>query len=315
MERPPSPPRVALETTLLAHGVPRDAAVPLSRDLAAIVRAEGAEPALIGIVGGRAVVGMTEAQLEELLDAPAAGGGAVKVNTANLGLMLHGAAHGATTVSATLELAAAAGIRVFATGGLGGVHRGVAEHLDISADLSALTRFPVAVVSSGVKSLLDIAATREVLETLGVCVVGYRTDHFPAFYLRRTDPPIGVDARFDDADELAEFLAFELARSGRGIVVCNPIPQADEVARGDWERWLAEAMRRATAPGAPAIAGGRAVTPSALAHLHEVSGEATLRANIALVKSNAQLAARLAAAMASRHRTHPGPARPGRSAP
>src|SRR5690606_10624096 len=138
----------------------------------------------------------------------------------------------ATTVSATMEIAAAAGLRLFATGGLGGVHRGYAQRLDISADLAALARFPVAVVCSGVKSLLDVESTREALESLGVPVVGFGTDRFPAFYRRASEA--GVDARFDDPESLAAFLSQELARTGRAVVVANPIPAADEIAERDW---------------------------------------------------------------------------------
>jgi len=302
-------PRVALETTLLVHGVPTAGGAggaggvgrELARRLAAICREEGAEAAIVGVLGGRPIVGMSDAQVEELLGAasePRGRNGVAKLNTGNLGPALFRREHGATTVSATMELAAKAGLSVFATGGLGGVHpvaggREVSGgQFDISADLHAFTRFPIAVVTSGVKSILDIAATREVLETLGVCVVGYQTDEFPAFYMRESDRPgVGrVDARFDDAAELARFVRFELARSGRGIVVCNPIPAEREIAPGDWRKWLAAAEERAAASGAV----GRGVTPAVLGALHEVSDGATLRANIALVESNTRLAAKIA---------------------
>lgn len=300
--------RVALETTLLIHGVPPEAARPLADRLSAIVRNEGAEPALIGVIDGRPIVGMTNSQLDRLLAVasdPANGGpkSIPKVNTGNLGPALFRGRHGATTVSATMELAAAAGVRVFATGGLGGVHptlAGSAPHFDISADLGAFARFPVAVVTSGVKSILDLAATRELLETLGICVVGYQTDDFPAFYMRRCDkssgPAVGpVDVRFDDVEELAAFIRFELDRAGRGIVVCNPIPVEHEISPIAWRRWLAAAEGRVHAMGAS----GRAVTPAILAALHEVSDGATLKANIALIESNARLAAQIAARIRS----------------
>ena len=201
-------------------------------------------------------------------------------------------ADAATTVSVTMELASAAGVRVFATGGVGGVHRGYGEHLDISADLAAFTRFPVAVVASGTKSLLDVESTREAFETLGVPVIGFRCDRFPAFYLRESDA--GVDARFDDEEALAAFLAAELARTGRGVLVCNAIPEADEIGRADWENWLAGAQREAEGSA------GRDVTPAVLGALHRVSGGATMRANLSLVRSNARLAGRLAALMPAR---------------
>jgi len=286
-------PRVALETTLLLHGVPRGAAMELARELGEVVRGAGAEPALVAVIRGRAVVGVTEAQLAELLGLDPSL--APKLNAANLGVALALGRSGATTVSTTMELAAGAGVRVFATGGLGGVHRGWARDLDISADLMALTRFPVAVVTAGVKSILDVEATREALETLGVPVVGWRTDRFPAFYRREVGGTGGprVDERFDDLGDLARFVRLELARSGRGIVVANPIPEADEVAAADWERWLGEAEARAAGAGVT----GREVTPYILGQLHEISGGATLRANIALVKHNARLAGELARAM------------------
>jgi pseudouridine-5'-phosphate glycosidase len=271
---------VALESTLLLHGVPRDAASALAHDLDAIIRAEGASPAFVAVVDGRPTVGVSADEFRSLLlsrDVP-------KANTANLGVLIHRRSHGATTVSATLELAGAAGVRVFATGGLGGLHHGLARRPDISADLAALTRHPVAVVCSGVKNLLDVEGTRELLETLGVCVVGFGTDVFPAFYARSSGA--GVDARFDDIGSLADFIRFELARTGRAVVIANPIPVEHEIPRPVWEEWLAHATGAGIA--------GREVTPSILARLHEVSGGATLRANMALVKANASLAARLA---------------------
>lgn len=280
--RAAGPGHVALETTLLLHGVPKPEAAPLAAQLGAIVRAAGARPALIGILAGRPIVGLTEAELAELLAAE----NIAKVNTANLGLALHRRAHAATTVSTTMELAAAAGIRVFATGGIGGVHRGYGAHLDISADLAAFTRFPVAVVTSGVKSLLDVESTREALETLGIPVVGFRTDRFPAFYLR--DSAARVDDRFDEPEDLAAFISSELTRTGRGIVVAHPIPEAEEIPPNLWREWLTLASEQESS------AAGREVTPRILARLHDISGGRTLRANLALVRENARLAARLA---------------------
>ncbi|MGE3107330.1 MAG: pseudouridine-5'-phosphate glycosidase [Phycisphaerales bacterium] len=312
-------PRVALETTLLLHGVPRDSSLQLFRDLAAAVR-EGsagiAEPAVIGVKAGQPIIGMTEHQFMGLLEpnprsrasgapgspAPSehrsAGGATPKLNTANLGVALHRHLDGATTVSTTLELAAAAGIRVFATGGLGGVHRNFHSLLDISPDLAALTRFPVAVVCSGVKSILDIASTREALETLGIPVIGFQTDVFPAFYLHSSPPPaspLAVDARFDDPADLARFAARELARTRRAVVIANPVPREHELSPADWTRWVSQAMSDADAAGVT----GRDVTPFVLSRLHDLSMGATLHANIELVKSNARLAGRLAKEMAT----------------
>ncbi len=327
---------VALETTLLLHGVPADAAKPLAGRLSKIIRDHGAIPRLVGVLDGRPIVGLTDDQLDVML---AARDTVRKVNTANVGVALFRGHHAATTVSSTMEFAARAGIHVFATGGIGGVHKffpspdcplPTSSPLDISTDLIALTRFPVAVVASGVKSILDIAATRELLETLGVPVIGYRTDAFPAFYLRESDtgfpardsqsgtgiparvpgaggmgfpapvpslPVARVDHNFTDIAELARFVRFELARTGRGILICNPIPEQHELKRDDWNRWLAAAEQRVAAMPS---SGGRDATPALLAALHDISGGATLAANIELVCSNAALAAQIAREMANR---------------
>ena len=284
------PNSVALETTLPALGLPPGEGLPFSVELNGIIRDEGAEPCAIGVLGGTPIAGMTDEELGDMLD----GRPVEKANTANLGALIHRKADAATTVSTTMEVAASVGVRTFATGGIGGVHRGFGEHLDISADLCALARFPVAVVASGTKSLLDVTATREALESLGVPCVGFRADRFPAFYLRANpDADSLLDARFDDEAELADFIAFELARTGRGVLVCNPIPETDEIARADWDAWLAQAEARA------AGSAGRDITPRILGALHEVSDGATLKANLALVRSNARLAGQIASKLAS----------------
>jgi pseudouridine-5'-phosphate glycosidase len=278
-------PAVALETTILVHGVPRPDAPGLAARLARAVRGAGANPATVGVIAGRPTVGLTDDELAQLLDADHV----EKVNASNLGVILHRRAHGVTTVSTTIELAALAGVRVMATGGIGGVHRGFASTLDISADLGAIARTPVAVVTSGVKSLLDLRATRELLETLGVPVVGYRTDSFPAFYVRDTDLPL--DARFDDPADLATYAAAELARTGRGIIIANPCPAEHAMSAEAWEALLALAQGEAMGVR------GRDVTPALLAQVHRLSGGATLRANISLAESNAALAGGVACAM------------------
>ncbi|MEX2217340.1 MAG: pseudouridine-5'-phosphate glycosidase [Phycisphaerales bacterium] len=283
------PAPVALETTLLAHGVPRESGAALARELAGIVRARGASPAVVGILDGSPIVGMTDDEVARLL----ASADVPKVNTSNLGIALHRRTHGATTVSATLELAAGAGVRVFATGGIGGVHRDYGSRLDISADLAALARFPVAVVCSGVKSLLDVESTREALETLGIPVVGFRTDRFPAFYLRSCE--CGVDARFDEAADLAHFARAEIARAGRAVLIANPVPESDQISAAQWSAWLEVARRRIERE--PVC--GRDVTPALLSGLHEASGGATLRSNLALVRANTDLAAQLAVRIGS----------------
>ncbi len=279
------PGAVGLETTLLVHGVPKGQGERLARELVEIVRAGGGLPTFVGVLAGKPIVGMDFNELNELLLAEEV----AKANTSNLGVLIHRGQHAATTVSATMELCAAAGARVFATGGLGGVHRGYGTRWDVSSDLAAFTRFPVAVVTSGVKSLLDVVATREALETLGVPVVGFKTKSFPAFYLRESEAK--VDALFEDEGELAHYAAAEMTRTGRGVVIANPISEKDEIKRADWERWLGEAAKRA------GDAGGRDVTPRVLAALHEVSGGRTLVANLALARSNAALAARVSAKM------------------
>lgn len=275
---------VALETTLLAHGLPTGQGLPLARELDAIIASHGATPATIGVLDGTPIVGMTHDELARLLDAPTIH----KANTANLGPLIYQRATAATTVSATLDLAASAGIRVMATGGLGGVHAGYHQRLDISADLAALARRPVAVVSSGVKAILDVASTRELLETLGVPVLGFGTNTFPAFYLTQSDA--GVDAAFDDVDDLAAFTRHHLARAGTGVLIVQPVPAEHAVEPHQWHDWLARAQHETAAVQ------GRSATPALLDTLHRVSQGRTLEANLALVRANAALAARVAAA-------------------
>lgn len=291
LSRVPSPASraVALETTLLVHGVPRESAASLATDLATIVRSLGAHPALVGVHSGVPTVGLSDAELGDLLSAATV----PKANTANLGLLMHAGSHAATTVSTTMELASRAGVRLFATGGIGGVHKDYGTQLDISSDLAAFTRFPIGVVTSGVKSILDVEATREALETLGVPVVGFRTDIFPAFYSRTSGA--GVDARFDEIEDLAVFIRDELARTGRGVVIANPVPHEHEIDAPRWNGWLDLAIERARKAGIR----GRALTPAVLGCLHEVSAGRTLRANLALVESNAALAAQIAACLAT----------------
>lgn len=289
------PAPVALESTLLLHGVPRAEAPDLARRLDETIRAEGATPVVAAVISGRPRLGLDDAELAELLsssDIP-------KVNTANLGLAVRAGRSAATTVSTTMEIAASAGVSVFATGGLGGVHRDYGRRFDISADLAALARFPVAVVASGVKSLLDVVATREALESLGIPVVGFQTDMFPAFYL--ADSGARVDARFDDARELADFLAFELARTRRGVLVAHAAPPEHQIDPERFQTWLDEAEVAASQ------AAGRDVTPAVLAELHRISGGATLRTNVELVVSNARLGARLAVAWPEDAVTTPAP--------
>lgn len=287
--RPPlvrrAPPHaVAIETTVLTHGVPRPAARDLARDLAQLALQAGSHAAFVALVAGTPTVGLADHELDRLLAPPEV----PKANTSNLGWLIHTGADAATTVSTTLELAAAAGLTVCATGGLGGVHKDLARRIDISADLAALARYPIALVTSGCKSILDVESTRELLESLGVPVVGFRTDVFPAFYRRHSQA--GVDARIDDVPTLARFARRELARTGRALVIANPIPPEAELSESDLRTWMAQAQAGdATTPET-----GRQVTPALLRRLHEASGQATVRANVALIRSNVTLAGELA---------------------
>lgn len=275
---------VALETTLLAQGLPKGQGRPLAIELDTIITRHGATPATIGVLDGTPIVGMTHDELARFLDAPTIH----KANTANLGPLIHQRATAATTVSATVALAARVGIRVMATGGLGGLHQGLAHHLDISPDLAALARHPVAVVCSGVKSTLDVPGTRELLETLGVPVLGFRTTTFPAFYLTHSDAT--VDATFDDAKDLAAFTRHHLAQVGTGVLIVQPVPDQHAIDPHQWAQWLETAQAQAHQ------ARGRDATPAVLAGLHRVSDGRTLAANLALVRANAALAAQVAAA-------------------
>ncbi|MEQ8317995.1 MAG: pseudouridine-5'-phosphate glycosidase [Phycisphaerales bacterium] len=277
---------VALETTLLAHGLPAGKGLPLAKELDAVIESHGARPATIGVLDGTPIVGMTKDELADFLGRQAV----EKANTANLGPLIHQGATAATTVSATVSLAASAGIRVMATGGLGGVHHNMDHRLDISADLAALAQQPVAVVSSGVKAILDVASTRELLETLGVPVVGSKTETFPAFYL--TDSESGVDATFENVDDIAAFARHHLASTGRGVLIVQPVPAEHAIEPHLWHHWLEEAQA-----ATPAVQ-GRAATPAVLETLHRISDGKTLEANLALVRANADLAARIAVQMA-----------------
>ena len=277
---------VALETTLLAHGLPAGQGLPLARELDKIISDAGARPATIGVLHGVPIVGMSAEELTALLENETVH----KANTANLGPLIAQRQTAATTVSTTVQLAASAGIRVMATGGLGGVHHNLDQRLDISADLAALARHPVAVVSSGVKAILDVASTRELLETLGVPVLGYKTDKFPAFYLSESEA--GVDASFEHPTDIAAFARRHLAQHGSGVLVVQPVPAEHAVEPHQWHDWLEQAQ------GETAAVQGRAATPMLLDAVHRISNGRTLEANLALVRANAVLAARIAVEMA-----------------
>lgn len=278
-------PVVVLESTVLTHGLPRPANLELARQMESEVRAGGAIPATIAMIEGDVHLGLDPERLERLaLDEQA-----VKINRRDLGVARARRLTGGTTVSATMYVAAAAGARVFATGGIGGVHRGEAG--DVSADLPELARTSVAVVCAGAKAILDLPKTLEWLETAGVPVIGYQTDNFPAFFTRQSDLPLGV--RADSPAEAAALLhAHWDLDLGSGVVIAAPCPEDSAVPALTVELALENALEVAAARG---IA-GKALTPFLLAHLADATDGATLRANLALLKNNARLAGEIAVA-------------------
>ena len=277
-------PVVALETTLVAHGFPAGDGVAVALEAERRVRAAGAVPATVGILDGRVRVGLTEEELSRF------GPDARKVGPRDLAACAVQGAVGATTVGGTLAVARHAGIRFMGTGGLGGVHRGFAERLDVSGDLGELARTEVLIVASGAKSMLDVPATAEALETLGVPVLGWRTDHLPLFYAETGGPP--VSARIETALEAARVADahWQLGRRTAILLARPPVEGLD-----DLEPLIEQALRRAAEEGVS----GQAVTPFVLAYLHEASGGRTLVANRELVADNASLAAEVAAAFAA----------------
>lgn len=283
-------PVVALESTVIAHGLPRPANLETARRLERIVRGEGATPATIAILGGVFRVGLDDAQLERV----ATSSDVKKISCRDLPVAAALKWDGATTVASTAWIAERAGINVFATGGIGGVHRGALP--DISADLPALARAArLVVVCSGAKSVLDLPATREWLETYGITVVGYGCDELPAFYARRSGLP--VDARADTPEAAGAFARaqFELGKDG-ALLVCVPVPEASEVPADVLDETLAAALAEAERTGV----GGRELTPFLLSRMSGQSGGATLRANIALLENNARVAAQIAKVVSGR---------------
>lgn len=285
-------PVVALESTIISHGLPRPDNALIAREIEAAVRDEGAVPATIALVAGTVRVGLDDTALERIAEGP---DHVVKCSARDLALAAARGATGATTVAATAHVAARAGIALFATGGLGGVHREARDTWDESADLHALARTDVCIVCAGVKSILDVAATLERLESLGVAVAGYGTDRFPGFYL--ADSGHAVPWRLDTPEQVAATLAAraDLGLGGQALIVANPIAEADQLPPEVHEQVLTEALGEAARRG---IA-GRDVTPFLLARFHEQTGGASLRVNVALVLANARLAARIATAAAA----------------
>jgi pseudouridine-5'-phosphate glycosidase len=275
-------PVVALETTLVAHGFPPGEGIAVGLESERQVRAGGAVPATVGVLDGVLRVGLSEDDLHRF-DADAR-----KVGPRDLGAAVAQGVVGATTVGGTLAACRAAGISFMGTGGLGGVHRGWQEHLDVSSDLGELARAPVLVVSSGIKSLLDVPATAEVLESLGVPVLGYRTDELPLFYAARGGPP--TSARVESAGEAAAVARAHWSLGGAGLLLGRPPDESLD----DVEPLIEDALREAHAQGVS----GQAVTPFVLSFLHVHSEGRTLAANRALIAQNAQLAAEVAVAFA-----------------
>jgi pseudouridylate synthase len=284
-------PVVALETTLVTHGLPRGEGIACAVELEEVVRGGGAEPATIGVLDGRVRVGLQRDELERLAAAP----NVAKLSLSNLAAHVARGEAGSTTVAASIFAAARAGIRVFATGGIGGVHREAGASFDVSADLGALARFPVAVVCSGAKAVLDLPKTLEVLETLGVPVYGLGTDRFPAFY--RRDSGLPVDARFDSVAALAEALLAQAALGlGTGVVVGSPVPAEHELP----EHVYSSALDAALAESRSAGISGRDVTPFLLSRMEALSDGRSVFSNRGLLRRNAAVAAELAVALCDR---------------
>lgn len=282
-------PIVALESTIISHGMPYPQNVQTAREVEQIIRDGGAVPATIAIIDGKICVGLSEAQLEQLGHTE----GVLKVSRRDLPYVLSQKKLGATTVAATMICADLAGIRVFVTGGIGGVHRGAETSFDISADLQELARTSVAVVCAGAKSILDLPLTLEYLETHGVPVVSVGQAQFPAFFTR--DSGLNADFQIDDAASLAAFVAtkWQLGLNG-GVVVANPVPEAHAMPKAEIDAMTEQALREADEQGVC----GKAVTPFLLARIKQLTGGRSLETNIALVKNNARLGAELAVKLA-----------------
>jgi pseudouridine-5'-phosphate glycosidase len=276
---------VALESTLLAHGLPWPQNLAVGSEAEATVRAAGAIPATVAVLGGKLCVGLLATELERVARGPLS-----KAAAADLGPLLASGGDGATTVSATVLAAARAGIRLFATGGIGGVHRG--DALDVSSDLTTLASQPVAVVSAGAKAILDLPRTLEYLETLGVPVIGYRTDDFPGFYTPSTG--LRLAHRVDSAAAAAALFAAHLAvHPHRGLLLVNPIPATEALEAGLVERAIDIALRSAASAGVT----GKQLTPFLLARIAESTAQESLRSNRALVLHNVRVAAEIAVAL------------------
>jgi pseudouridine-5'-phosphate glycosidase len=278
-------PVVALESTVITHGLEKPVNLDIALRMEADIRAQGAIPATVGVIEGQVILGLDEAELERL----ALGEGAHKLTSRDLAWARAAGVDGGTTVSATMRVAHAAGVRVFATGGIGGVHRG--QQGDVSLDLTELGRTPVAVVCAGAKAVLDLPRTLEWLETAGVPVLGWRTDAFPAFFSRRSGLP--VSARVDTPDMAAALLSNHWEMGMAGALICVPCPQDVALDPQEVERAVAQALRAAEGENVR----GKKLTPFLLAYLAQASGWQTVRANLALLRENARVAALIATAL------------------
>jgi pseudouridine-5'-phosphate glycosidase len=280
-------PVVALESTIISHGLPRPRNLEVALELEEVLRAAGVEPATVGVVAGTATVGLSRDELAVLASDTAV----AKASIRELPVVMAAGRHAATTVASTAFLAWRAGIRVFATGGLGGVHRGAAATFDESADLSALASTPITVVSAGVKSVLDVPATMERLETLGVTLVGFRTTRMPGFYL--TDSGIELEWMVSGPDEVAAIMAAADRLSLRSaLIVANPVSAEHQLDPDRHDALLSEALEAARREGVT----GKAVTPFLLDHIYRSSGGASLEANVWAVRNNVAVAAEIALA-------------------
>jgi len=281
-------PVVALESTIITHGMPWPDNAAMAANVEKIIAAEGAVPATIAVVDGRIKIGLSDAEREELARAH----DAMKLSRADLAFAVAERRTGGTTVAATMICAAMAGIQVFATGGIGGVHKGAETSFDISADLDELARTPVIVVSAGAQAILDIEKTLEVLETRGVPVIGYGSETMPAFWSRQS--PFKAPLRLDAPEGIARLHATRRALGlGGGMLVANPVPVEDEIPAAEMAGHIEAAQKAAEAQGVS----GKAVTPFLLGKILELTGGRSLKTNIALVENNARLAARIARAL------------------
>lgn len=282
-------PVVALESTIITHGMPYPQNVEMAARVEEIVRAEGAAPATIAVLDGRLKIGLSAGDRQALASAQ----GVLKLSRADLGFAVAQGSSGGTTVAATMIAAHLAGIEVFATGGIGGVHKGAEQSFDISADLEELARTPVIVVSAGAKAILDIEKTLEVLETRGVPVVGFGTDVMPAFWSRQSALPAPL--RLDRPGEIARFFRIRQEMgTGGGMLVANPVPEEDDIPADVMAAHINAAQEECMKKGVT----GKAVTPYLLQRIYELTNGASLKTNIALVENNARLAARIAGSLA-----------------